>query len=159
MASLSFYAWGEPVLVLLMVAVTWVNYVFGRLVGGDSPYRFRYLAVAVALNVSVLVAFKYLGFIVETLNRLAPVLGFEPWTVPHPPLPMGISFFIFQAITYVVDVYRRGGVVRAVQTRLRIDAPTPESGGAGPNIGRDGCAPSGRLDHAGRFYWVLSSYR
>lgn len=106
-ASLIFYAWGEPVLVLLMVAVTWVNYVFGRLVDGDSPYRFRYLAVAVTLNVSVLVAFKYLDFIVENVNRLAPALGFQPWPEPHLPLPLGISFFIFQAVTYVVDIYRR----------------------------------------------------
>lgn len=106
-ASLIFYAWGEPVLVLLMVAVTWVNYIFGRLVDGDSPYRFRYLVVAVALNVAVLVAFKYLDFIVENLNRLAPVLDFQPWAEPHLPLPLGISFFIFQAVTYVVDVYRR----------------------------------------------------
>lgn len=106
-ASLIFYAWGEPVLVLLMVAVAWVNYLFGRLVGGDSPYRFRYLATAVALNVSVLVAFKYLDFIVHNLNRLAPALGLQPWPEPHLPLPLGISFFIFQAITYVVDIYRR----------------------------------------------------
>ena len=106
-ASLIFYAWGEPVLVVLMAAVAGVNHVFGRLVGGDSPYRFRYLAVAVALNVSVLVVFKYLDFIVENMNRLAPVLGFQPWAEPHLPLPLGISFFIFQAITYVVDVYRR----------------------------------------------------
>lgn len=109
-ASLIFYAWGEPLLILLMVAVTWVNYVFGRLVGGDSPYKFRYLAIAVALNVSVLVMFKYLDFIVENVNRLVPLLGFQPWVEPHLPLPMGISFFIFQAVTYVVDIYRRHSV-------------------------------------------------
>jgi alginate O-acetyltransferase complex protein AlgI len=106
-ASLIFYAWGEPVLVLLMVVVAWFNYVFGRLVGGNSPYRFRYLATAVLLNMAVLVAFKYLDFIVENLNLLAPIFGFMPWPEPHLPLPLGISFFIFQAVTYVVDVYRR----------------------------------------------------
>lgn len=106
-ASLIFYAWGEPVLVLLMVAVAWLNYVFGRLVDGNSPYRFRYLAIGVLLNFTVLVTFKYLDFIIENLNRLASILDFKPWPEPHLPLPLGISFFIFQAVTYVVDVYRR----------------------------------------------------
>lgn len=106
-ASLIFYAWGEPLFVLLMVAIAWFNYMFGKLVGQVSPHRFRYLAVAVSLNVLVLVGFKYLGFIVDNLNHLITGLGLKAWPVPHPSLPLGISFFIFQSITYVVDVYRR----------------------------------------------------
>ena len=106
-ASLIFYAWGEPLFILLMVAVTWVNYLFGRLINEDSPYRFHYLAVGVTINVIVLVVFKYLGFMVENLNYLITGLGFKPWPVPKLHLPLGISFFIFQAVTYVVDIYRR----------------------------------------------------
>lgn len=106
-ASLIFYAWGEPVQVLLMIAVTIVNYSFGRLIHQDTPYRFRYLTIAVAINVAVLVVFKYLRFIVENLNDLFNVLGVAPWVVPHLALPLGISFYIFHSITYVVDIYRR----------------------------------------------------
>jgi alginate O-acetyltransferase complex protein AlgI len=106
-ASLFFYAWGEPLFVLLMVAVAWVNYLFGRLVDWHSPYRSRYLALAVSINLGVLLVFKYLGFIVENLNYVINGFGLPSWPVPNLPLPLGISFFIFQAITYVVDVYRR----------------------------------------------------
>jgi alginate O-acetyltransferase complex protein AlgI len=62
---------------------------------------------SVTVNIVVLVVFKYLGFIVENLNHLIDGLGFKPWPVPNLPLPLGISFFIFQAVTYVVDIYRR----------------------------------------------------
>ena len=109
-ASLLFYAWGEHIFVLLMVAVAAVNYLFGILVNGESPYRFRYLVIAVMLNVATLIGFKYLGFLVENLNYLLQSFAFPEFKtlpVPHPSLPLGISFFIFQSITYVVDVYRR----------------------------------------------------
>jgi len=109
-ASLLFYAWGEPIFVLLMVAVAAVNYLFGILVHKESPHRFRYLVIAVMLNVATLIGFKYLGFLVGNLNYLLQIFaipGFHTLPVPHPSLPLGISFFIFQSITYVVDVYRR----------------------------------------------------
>jgi D-alanyl-lipoteichoic acid acyltransferase DltB (MBOAT superfamily) len=91
----------------LMLAVTWIDYWFGRLVAGDSPHRFRYLSLAVAVNVGILVVFKYLGFIVENVNPLVAAAGFAPLPVPRLHLPLGISYYIFQAVTYVIDVYRR----------------------------------------------------
>lgn len=106
-ASLVFYAWGEPLFIGLMLAVTWIDHVFGRLVAGESPHRFRYLCLAVAINIGVLVMFKYLGFIVENVNPLVTAAGFAPLPVPRLHLPLGISFYVFQAVTYVVDVYRR----------------------------------------------------
>ena len=106
-ASLFFYAWGEPIFVLLMVAVATINYLFGELVYRDSPYRFRYLAIAVTINIAILIGFKYLSFIVENINLLIPAESFHALPVPHPSLPLGISFFIFQSVTYVVDIYRR----------------------------------------------------
>lgn len=106
-ASLIFYAWGEPLFILLMVVVTWVNYLVGRLVAEDPPNRFPHLVIGVAINILVLLVFKYLGFLVENLNVVIVGLGFQSWPVPKLPLPLGISFFIFQAVTYVVDIYRR----------------------------------------------------
>jgi alginate O-acetyltransferase complex protein AlgI len=106
-ASLVFYAWGEPFLILLMVGVSGMNYLFGKWVSGASPYRKWYLTAAVSLNVLILIVFKYLDFIVQNINILFVKVGISPLPLPGLPLPMGISFFIFQALTYVVDVYRK----------------------------------------------------
>ena len=102
-ASLVFYAWGEPLYVLLMIASILVNSVLAGLVGKVSGIRTRkiILVIAVVANISTLFVFKYLGFVMKTM-------GFEPVSLP---LPIGISFFTFQAMSYVVDVYR--GTVKA----------------------------------------------
>ena len=101
-ASLLFYAYGEPVYVLLMIASSFLNYVFGRLVaGGSEGGKKAVLAVAVVLNIGLLVVFKYAGFLAE----LANAAGFS-FPVPRIALPIGISFFTFQALSYVIDVYR-----------------------------------------------------
>ena len=102
-ASLLFYAYGEPTLVLLMVFSTLFNYAFGRLVGGsDGTARRAWLAVAVVVNLGMLGVFKYAGMLVSTVNAL---LGLS-LPVPDIPLPLGISFYTFQALSYVIDVYR-----------------------------------------------------
>ena len=102
-ASLVFYAWGEPLYVLLMIASILVNSVLAGLVGKVSGIRIRkiILVTAVVSNIATLFVFKYLGFVMETM-------GLEPVSLP---LPIGISFFTFQAMSYVVDVYR--GTVKA----------------------------------------------
>ena len=102
-ASLLFYAYGEPTLVLLMIVSTLFNYAFGRLVGGsDGTARRAWLAVAVVVNLGMLGVFKYAGMLVSTVNAL---LGLS-LPVPDIPLPLGISFYTFQALSYVIDVYR-----------------------------------------------------
>jgi alginate O-acetyltransferase complex protein AlgI len=106
-ASLVFYAWGEPLMILLMLVVSGLNYLFGLWVSGFSSHRRWYLAIVIILNVLVLIVFKYLDFLVENLNLVLSKMGMTPLPLPGLPLPMGISFFIFQALTYVVDVYRR----------------------------------------------------
>ena len=99
-ASLIFYAFGEPVYILLLLASVAVNYLFGCILG---RHRHRgVLAVAVILNLILLVVYKYTGFIVETVN-LIPGINIP---VPDITMPIGISFFTFQAISYIVDVYR-----------------------------------------------------
>ena len=106
-ASLFFYAWGEPVYVALMVASIVANWAFGLAVGspGASGGRRRaLLALAVAFNVLVIGFFKYEGFVAENANAL---LGAAVVPDLELPLPIGISFYTLQALSYVIDVYRR----------------------------------------------------
>ena len=100
-ASLLFYAWGEPVYVLLMLLSIAVNYVFGRLLERRAHSK-TLLAAAVIFNLGLLFYFKYLNFTVDNLNAL---FGLH-LSVPALALPIGISFFTFQAMSYVIDVYR-----------------------------------------------------
>ena len=96
--SLLFYAYGEPVYVFLMIGSTIVNYFFGLLVEKGKKGR----RVAVFLNLLLLGVFKYAGMAAETVNQLTGA-GIP---VPQIVLPVGISFFTFQAMSYVIDVYR-----------------------------------------------------
>ncbi len=103
--SLVFYAWGEPVYVLLMIGSAFLNYAAGILLGRaaeDAKRRKIILIVCVAVNLLLLGVFKYAGLFVSTLNQLTGLAI----PVPEIALPIGISFFTFQAMTYVIDVYR-----------------------------------------------------
>ena len=110
-ASLFFYAWGEPRNILLMLLSIGMNYVFGRIIEADkasqSKMRAWNLGFAVAWNVLMLGIFKYVSGISQTLHTLLPSLI----PVVKIALPIGISFYTFQAISYLVDVYR--GTTRA----------------------------------------------
>ncbi|MCH3968105.1 MAG: hypothetical protein PHR15_07390 [Atopobiaceae bacterium] len=103
-ASIVFYAYGEPVYVLLLVASTVVNYAFGMVIGpvGVGRHRKALLVMAVVANLGALAVFKYAGMLVETFDALTGL------SVPDPSiaLPLGISFYTFQALSYVIDVYR-----------------------------------------------------
>ena len=108
LASLFFYAWGEPWLVGLMLVSTGMNYAFGRGMQrqrGRSRSRWL-LGLAVAANLGFLVVFKYAGFLVAGLNELLSLASVAPFAVPTVKLPIGISFYTFQAMSYVVDVAR-----------------------------------------------------
>ena len=100
-ASLVFYAWGEPVYVFLMLAVAALNWGFGLLLEKNRSKGL--LALCVALNLASLVVFKYAGFLVENCNALFGAA----FRVPQISLPIGISFYTFQALSYSVDVYRK----------------------------------------------------
>lgn len=108
-ASLLFYAWGEPKFVLVMLVSILANYYFGLLVDKTrhTPKVKLYLLTMVIFNLTIMGIFKYLGFVVQSINDIGG-LGF---TVPQIALPIGISFFTFQSISYVVDVYREHGKV------------------------------------------------
>ena len=102
--SLVFYAWGEPRFILVMLLTVSVNYLAGRLMEkAASPGSIRAcLFLGVGAGLFFLLYFKYTGFLLENLSRLT---GAEiPFTVPR--LPIGISFYTFQVLTYTIDVYR-----------------------------------------------------
>ena len=105
--SLLFYAWGEPIYVFLMLGSVAVNYVAGLLI--DRSHRHRRLALAAGLccNVAILGTFKYADFIASSLSGIG-----VPIPAPHIALPIGISFYTFQSISYLIDVYCRQAPVQ-----------------------------------------------
>ena len=101
-ASLVFYAYGEPIYVILLVASSAGNYILARLTGECPKIRKLTMTLAVVINLGLLVIFKYSGFLVDTFNSVTGA-GIP---VPQVLMPIGISFFTFQALSYVIDVYR-----------------------------------------------------
>ena len=104
LASLFFYAWGEPLYVFLMIGSILINWLLGFRVAGDGPHRKAFLALSVALNLLLLLIFKYTGLIWDTVKGLFPAPLSERTVAIR--LPIGISFFTFQIMSYVIDVYR-----------------------------------------------------
>jgi alginate O-acetyltransferase complex protein AlgI len=108
LASMVFFAWGGVSYSLLLVISIIFNYLTGLGIGKSKLQKWRklFLMTGVLLNLMFLAAFKYLGFILENLSRLFASIGheIEPFNIL---LPIGISFYTFQAISYLVDVYRR----------------------------------------------------
>ena len=106
LVSILFYAWGEPRFVVVMLAMIAVNWALALLAEAQGDkYRRMVLVTAVAVNISLLFVFKYLTFVLENTNRF---LGLSIH-VPSITLPIGISFFTFQAMSYVIDVCRGDG--------------------------------------------------
>ena len=111
--SLFFYGWGEPVYMLLMVATIGLNFVCGALIekkksAGESAKKV--LVVGVALNLLILGFFKYTGFLVDSLKSVLPFMaGIK---TPQISLPIGISFYVFQSMSYIIDVYRNDAPVQ-----------------------------------------------
>ena len=103
-ASLLFYAWGEPVWIVAMLFATAVNYICARVIVNAKTKGGKKLALVVGILISLaaLVYFKYAAFLVNNFCALAG-LSFR---MAQPKLPIGISFYTFQIITYTVDVYR-----------------------------------------------------
>lgn len=107
--SYVFYGWMEPWLVLLMFGSSLVNYVAGKLIsspGASNSKRNVSLAVSVAVNLGTLGFFKYYMFAMGGVNAVVQMFGGEPFTVLRVLLPVGISFYTFQAMSYTIDVWR-----------------------------------------------------
>ncbi len=113
LASVAFYGWGEPKFVFVMLASVALNWLFGLGVhkfknSRKSQYAKLCVFGAVVINIGLLFVFKYLNF---TENIICKIFNISP-KIPHIALPIGVSFFTFQALSYVIDVYRGRGEVQ-----------------------------------------------
>ena len=113
--SLLFYAYGEPIYVFLMLGSIVFNYCFGLgLKCCSNNGKKAVLSIAVVFNIGLLIVFKYLELIINTISL---IVG-KTLPTPHITLPIGISFFTFQALSYVIDVYR--GTVSSERNILHV---------------------------------------
>ena len=114
--SLLFYAFGEPLYVFLMIGLVLADWGFGLLIDRSASLKRKklWLTLAVISNLGVLVLYKYLGFLTSTVNGIFNV------TIPEISfiMPIGISFFTFQTMSYVIDVYRGDAPVQKSFPRL-----------------------------------------
>ena len=107
LASLLFYAWGEPKFVFLMFASIVFNYNMGLFLGNDTAHKKKLLVFAILANIAVLFVFKYLGFTCKIIDIFLSAVHIQPLTAINLVMPIGISFYTFQEISYLVDVYRK----------------------------------------------------
>ncbi|MBQ7757089.1 MAG: MBOAT family protein, partial [Oscillospiraceae bacterium] len=104
--GLFFYAWGEPIYVLIMILSAAIDYTAGRIMNWKDDNKIARticLIVSVLMNVGLLGIFKYSSFFITNINA---VFG-TSITDPQLPLPIGISFYTFQSMSYTIDLYRR----------------------------------------------------
>lgn len=105
LASLVFYAWGEPVYIILLLISSLVNYFFAILIKKNDekkPAKKAYLTLNIIFNLGLLGVFKYSNFVIDTINNLLNT-NIDLVDIA---LPIGISFYTFQTMSYVIDVYR-----------------------------------------------------
>ena len=108
-ASLAFYAWGETKFIFVLLLSIVFNHVCGRIIdaSGKTTRGKLILAVAVCVNLAVLAAFKYGGFLIsDVANPILSLVGIRPLPLWSAHLPIGISFFTFHALSYLIDIYR-----------------------------------------------------
>src|SRR6185436_5928352 len=109
LASVFFYAWGAPRFVFVVVLTTFVDFHIVRTMARSRRpgARRAWLCLSIGINLALLIGCKYGGFLTENAAVLGHLLGLQ-WTPSWPSivLPLGISFYTFETITYVVDVYR-----------------------------------------------------
>ncbi len=109
-ASMFFYAWGEPTYIVIMLISIISNFLFGKLVSieNEDKIRKKWVFVSVLFNIGMLGVFKYTGFFIDNINSVFS----SNIANPGISLPLGISFFTFQAMSYVIDVYREDAKVQ-----------------------------------------------
>lgn len=107
-ASILFYAWGSPKFVWILSAAVIFDFLIAHLIHkSEGPQRKIILFFGVAVNVCMLLYFKYFNFFIENINALLYTVGIQQVNFTRVVLPIGISFFVFHEISYIVDVYRR----------------------------------------------------
>lgn len=115
LASLLFYAWGGVSYSLILIVSIGVNYLLVRAIERSQNNKKIWLSCGLLFNVSVIVIFKYLDFIIENINGIAGVITENAEVLPlqHIVLPVGISFFTFQQMSLLWDIYRNPDIERA----------------------------------------------
>ena len=116
-ASLFFYAWGGVSYSILLIGSILINYLVGRKIG-HSQNKKRWLVTGLVVNLGLLILFKYAHFLTENFNLLLP--EHQQLPLPKIALPLGISFFTFQAISYLVDVYHQRTAAQKNLPRLAL---------------------------------------
>lgn len=116
-ASLLFYAWGEGFYVALMIASIGLNYLFGLLIHAYRSNKL-WIGLGIAANLAILISYKYANFLVDNLNVLLTSIGTAAVDLEPVHLPLGISFFTFQAMSYLIDIHR--GQITAQRNPLNL---------------------------------------
>ena len=108
LASLLFYVWGEGKFVLVLIADIFINYIFASLIDKTTNRKYKkiFLGIAVSLNLILLFYYKYADFGIKILNDVGQLIQLEEIPLLNTVLPIGLSFFIFQGMSYVIDVYK-----------------------------------------------------
>lgn len=113
LSSLAFYAWGEVFYLAVMLISIISNYIIGKLIyknlqpaNQNTKAKF-YLTIGLIINIGLLISFKYANFIADNINALLSLFSIASIEIEPIHLPLGISFFTFQAISYIVDVYKK----------------------------------------------------
>jgi alginate O-acetyltransferase complex protein AlgI len=116
-ASLLLYAWGEQIYGSILLVSIAINYCGGLAIGRSLRHRRLFLIAGVLLNLFLLITFKYVPFLVQNYDSIATRLNMRPSALPLIHLPVGISFYTFMGISYLVDIYREE--VQAESSPLR----------------------------------------
>jgi len=106
LASLFFYAWGAPKFIFVLLASVVIDYFLAKIIARVQEHKKQYLVLSLALNLGLLFYFKYANFFVENINEILSSVGMSGVHWTKLALPIGISFFTFQKISYIVDVYK-----------------------------------------------------
>ena len=104
--SILFYAWGAPVFILFLIGSSVLDFFISKNFEASNPYRKWALFASLFLNIGLLCYFKYVNFFVHNISTLGEYFSFNEIAFKEVLLPIGISFFTFQKISYAIDVYR-----------------------------------------------------
>jgi len=111
--SVLFYAWWRVDFALLLIVVMLFTYGIGKMISASPHHPKYWLWTGIAGNLALLGYFKYADFGIHSLNVMLTSLGLEPWPLLHLILPIGISFYVFHCLSYLVDVYRKDALPAA----------------------------------------------
>lgn len=105
--SILFYSWGGPLFIFVILATTLCDFFLVKLMDRAVRWRWVFLTVSLSINLGLLFYFKYFVFFAENLNGILAGMGMQEFHLYEIILPLGLSFYTFESITYIVDVYRK----------------------------------------------------